>query len=80
MMILRRIATLPIVLYQKTLSPDHGPLRVFFPHGYCRFYPSCSEYTRQAVLKKGLVKGSLLGSWRILRCNPFNPGGIDKVE
>lgn len=80
MRLIRQIAVLPILLYQKTLSPDHGLMSVFFPHGYCKFYPSCSEYSRQAIIKKGLVKGSFLSSWRILRCNPFNPGGIDKID
>lgn len=78
MKILREIAVLPIVAYQKTVSPDHGFFSVLFPHGYCRFHPTCSEYTRQSILKKGVVKGVFLGSWRILRCNPWNQGGIDK--
>jgi hypothetical protein len=68
-----------IRLYQKTLSRDHGPLRVFYPHGYCRFYPTCSEYTRQAVLKHGALKGSALGARRISRCHPWSDGGVDKV-
>lgn len=45
----------------------------------CRFYPSCSEYTRQAVLKYGAVRGSWLGARRLVRCHPFNPGGYDPV-
>lgn len=76
----RNAAIVPILLYQKTISPDHGFLRALFPHGYCRFHPTCSEYSRQAILKKGIAKGVLLGSWRILRCNPWNKGGIDKIE
>ena len=45
----------------------------------CRFYPTCSEYTRQAIEKYGAVKGSMLAGWRILRCNPFSKGGYDPV-
>ncbi|PIV08025.1 membrane protein insertion efficiency factor YidD [Candidatus Roizmanbacteria bacterium CG03_land_8_20_14_0_80_39_12] len=44
----------------------------------CRFYPTCSDYTFEAVDKYGIVKGLVLGLYRVLRCNPFNKGGIDK--
>jgi putative membrane protein insertion efficiency factor len=69
-----------IRLYQKTFSPDHGFFKKFFPYGYCRFYPTCSEYTYQAIDKYGIFKGSALGFWRVLRCNPWNPGGEDPLE
>lgn len=68
-----------IRLYQKTLSPDHGPLKKLYPHGYCRFSPSCSDYNYQAIKKHGAFWGLLLGFWRILRCNPWNKGGPDPV-
>lgn len=45
----------------------------------CRFTPSCSQYTLEAIEKYGLIKGSWLGAKRIIRCNPFNPGGHDPV-
>lgn len=67
-----------IRIYQKTLSRDHGYFKKFYPHGYCKFYPTCSEYAYQAIQKKGVLKGLLLAWWRILRCNPFSKGGIDK--
>ncbi|MBI5254165.1 membrane protein insertion efficiency factor YidD [Candidatus Falkowbacteria bacterium] len=66
-----------IRLYQKTFSPDHGWFRAKFPHGYCRFYPSCSEYAYQAIKKRGLVIGTLKSAWRIIRCNPWGKGGVD---
>ena len=46
----------------------------------CRFYPSCSEYMMDAVRVKGPVRGILKGIYRIIRCNPFNPGGYDPVR
>jgi len=46
----------------------------------CRFYPSCSAYMLEAVEKKGIVKGMVAGLLRILKCNPFHPGGFDPVK
>lgn len=63
--------------YQKTVSPDHGLFRYVFPHGFCRFYPTCSEYGHGAIKKYGLLVGIPKTAWRILRCNPFNRGGVD---
>ncbi|GAC1304282.1 MAG: hypothetical protein NVS2B3_04710 [Vulcanimicrobiaceae bacterium] len=60
-----------IVIYQRTLSPFVGPT--------CRFYPSCSQYAKEAVLKHGPLRGVSLGIRRIARCNPWNPGGVDPV-
>ncbi|MGO8705727.1 MAG: membrane protein insertion efficiency factor YidD [Candidatus Brocadiia bacterium] len=58
--------------YQKGLSPLLGPR--------CRFYPSCSQYMIEAIRTRGAVRGALKGAWRLLRCNPFSPGGYDPVE
>ena len=58
-----------IRLYQKFISPFLGR--------NCRFYPSCSEYSFRAIKKYGVFKGTALSFWRILRCNPFNKGGVD---
>ena len=46
----------------------------------CKFYPTCSEYTKQAIEKYGALKGSILGIARILRCNPFSKGGYDPLK
>ncbi|MEA2101625.1 MAG: membrane protein insertion efficiency factor YidD [Thermodesulfobacteriota bacterium] len=45
----------------------------------CRFYPTCSQYAIEAIERYGVFKGSLKAVWRILRCNPFHPGGYDPV-
>lgn len=46
----------------------------------CKYYPTCSEYTKQAIEKYGAFKGSILGCWRIIRCNPFSKGGYDPLK
>jgi len=69
-----------IRFYQKTLSFDHGLLKVFAPHGRCRFRPTCSEYTIQAIQKYGVIKGGFKGVKRILRCNPWSKGGYDPLN
>ncbi|HKZ44602.1 MAG TPA: membrane protein insertion efficiency factor YidD [Anaerolineales bacterium] len=69
----RLILLVFIRLYQKTIS------RVL-PSNTCRFYPSCSHYGYQAVYKHGVIKGGFMAIWRVLRCNPFNPGGMDPVK
>ena len=69
-----RIAVLSLIrLYQMTISKG-------MPANTCRFYPSCSHYGYQAVYKYGALKGSVMAVWRVLRCNPFNPGGYDPVR
>lgn len=60
--------------YKSYLSPGRWGLKI------CRFEPSCSRYTYEAVQKYGIVKGLLLGGWRVLRCNPFSKGGYDPVK
>ena len=69
-----------IRLYQATLSPDHSWLAARFPGGYCRFSPSCSQYTLEAIQRHGAIRGTLMSANRIWRCNPWNPGGFDPVK
>lgn len=68
------------MLYQKTLSPDHGFLKGFFPHGYCKFDPTCSVYAKGTVSKHGVIIGGAKALWRISRCNPCSKGGSDPVK
>ena len=76
---MKKISLKLIKFYQKLFSPDHGLFKKAFPSGFCRFYPTCSEYTYQSIERFGFIKGSSLGFWRILRCNPFSKGGQDLV-
>ncbi|MHB8903835.1 MAG: membrane protein insertion efficiency factor YidD [Patescibacteria group bacterium] len=76
----RFLAIKLIRIYQKTLSFDHGFLKIFYPHGFCRFYPSCSEYGVEAIQKYGIIKGGFKAVWRIMRCNPWNKGGNDPLK
>jgi len=69
-----------IRFYQKYISLDHGLLgRMLGGVKICRFTPTCSEYTYQAIKTHGVSKGSFLGLKRILKCHPFNTGGYDPV-
>lgn len=69
-----------IKIYQKLFSFDHSWLKFFYPYGFCRFQPSCSEYAINAVEKYGLFKGGAKALWRLLRCHPWNKGGYDPVK
>ncbi|MDO8462948.1 MAG: membrane protein insertion efficiency factor YidD [bacterium] len=76
----RLLLVVAIELYQRTLSPDHGPLFArMFPHGFCRYYPSCSAYGKSAIMQNGVLIGSMKATWRILRCNPWSKGGVDNT-
>jgi len=68
---IKKVLLILIRTYQYIISPLLGPS--------CRFYPTCSEYAIQAIMKYGPTKGLWLFLKRILRCHPFNPGGIDLV-
>ena len=70
-----------ITFYQKYLSLDQGliPKYMGFSRKTCIFYPSCSEYSKQAFQKYGSIKGIYLTTGRILRCNPFNTPRVDEL-
>ncbi len=70
---LPRLPALALIrLYQMTLAR-------LIPSNTCRFHPTCSHYAYQAIARYGILKGGLLGLWRILRCQPFSRGGFDPV-
>jgi len=84
---LKNIAYMPrrafiglIRIYQKTISPDTGVISHLFPYGFCKYHPTCSEYTCQAVQQYGVLRGTLKGAWRVVRCNPYSKGGFDYVK
>lgn len=68
---MKKIILLLIKFYQKYIS--------IFLGKNCRFYPTCSAYTYEAIEKFGVIKGIYLGVKRILKCHPFHPGGYDPV-
>jgi len=68
----RAVATAPIVFYQRFVSPA-------FPRR-CRYEPTCSRYAVRALREYGILRGLVLATWRLLRCNPWSRGGYDPVE
>ena len=69
---MKRILIFTIKLYRKYISPLKQPC--------CRFYPSCSQYAIEAISKHGALRGGFMAIKRIIKCNPFNPGGYDPVK
>jgi uncharacterized protein len=75
----KEVGKILIRIYQKTLSFDHSFWARPEKFRVCIYYPSCSQYTYQAIDRFGLIKGSLMGGSRLLRCNGLNKGGYDPV-
>ena len=69
--VVTRIALAPIVIYRRLISPFIAPR--------CRYHPTCSSYAVEAIGELGLLRGGVLAAWRLARCNPWSPGGIDAV-
>lgn len=65
------IVLAPIRFYRAVISPNLAPR--------CRYYPTCSAYAEEAIREVGVIRGTLLAAWRVVRCNPFSKGGIDAV-
>ena len=76
---MNKIVLFLIRIYQRYLSFDNGLLRFISSGQACRYTPTCSEYTYQAVEAYGTIKGIYLGTKRILKCNPLFKGGFDPL-
>jgi uncharacterized protein len=70
--VLRTLAVAPLRFYQRAISPAL-PRR-------CKYHPTCSTYAVEAVRRYGILKGTVLAAWRVLRCNPWSHGGVDFVQ
>ncbi|MBP3463270.1 MAG: membrane protein insertion efficiency factor YidD [Clostridia bacterium] len=72
---MKKISIFLLRFYKKRISPIFSFMGI-----HCKYYPTCSEYMRQAIEKYGFFKGFWLGVWRFLRCNPFSKGGYDPLK
>jgi putative membrane protein insertion efficiency factor len=68
---LRELFLAPLHLYRRLISPALPPR--------CKYYPSCSSYAVQAVRELGVIRGSIVAAWRVVRCNPWSLGGVDEL-
>ena len=69
---IREVFLFPVHLYRWLISPNLKPR--------CRYYPSCSSYAVEAVRELGIVRGTILATWRVVRCNPWSQGGVDELS
>jgi hypothetical protein len=69
---LRQLAIALVCLYRYTLGLVVG--------GRCKYHPSCSQYAIDALRQHGFARGAILAGWRLLRCNPWSHGGVDRAE
>ncbi len=76
---MKKVVLQLITIYQKTFSLDHGPLSKYRKYPQCRYLPTCSEYTYDAIEEYGVMRGSWMGTKRICRCHPWHEGGYDPV-
>lgn len=68
---LRELLLLPLLVYRRLISPALPPR--------CRYYPSCSAYAVQSVRELGVIRGTIVAAWRVVRCNPWSLGGVDEL-
>ena len=68
----RELFLLPVHLYRRLIAPALPPR--------CKYYPSCSAYAVQAIRELGVIRGSIVAAWRVVRCNPWSLGGVDELS
>jgi hypothetical protein len=68
----KAVVLAPLRFYRRFISPALGPR--------CKYHPTCSAYAVQAIERYGILRGLVLATWRVLRCNPFSHGGYDPPE
>lgn len=69
--LVRELFLLPLHAYRAVIAPNLAPR--------CRYYPSCSAYAVEAIRELGVLRGSILAAWRVVRCNPWSQGGVDEL-
>ena len=69
--VLRELFLLPLHFYRRLIAPALPPR--------CKYYPSCSAYGVQAVRELGVIRGTVVAAWRVMRCNPWSHGGVDEL-
>jgi putative component of membrane protein insertase Oxa1/YidC/SpoIIIJ protein YidD len=69
-----------INVYQLVISPDHSWLKAKYPYGYCRHFPSCSEYAKQVIVKDGFIRGIFKAFIRISKCNPWSKPSFTSIS
>ncbi len=70
---MKHLAIALVRVYRRVVSP-------LLPANTCKYHPSCSQYALDALRSHGFLRGSVLAGWRLLRCNPWSHGGVDRVE
>ena len=70
---MKHVAAALVRVYRAVVSP-------LLPANTCKYHPSCSQYALDALRRYGFVRGAVLAGWRVLRCNPWSHGGVDRAE
>lgn len=76
----RNAIALLIEAYQRTLSPDHGPLHACFPFGVCIHSETCSDYGKRVIRERGVLLGTVQIIWRLLHCTPWHAPDAEKIR
>jgi len=77
---IRELLLICIRFYQNFFSPNHSWIKHHYPWGFCRFYPSCSQYAYDSIKRYGVNQGVWRAIKRLSKCHPWHPGGFDLVK